>query len=105
MEQMAASLMKTDAPLLWNALRDAPLVEGDEDDTKLLTNLQTKWVNKIMSLATRCCATVDPNIKRGDLLDIRPYAKIKGKKHCIEKLQFLQPNMKSKFFWFMFTSF
>jgi hypothetical protein len=98
MEQMAASLMKTDAPLLWNALRDAPLVEGDEDDTKLLTNLQTKWVNKIMSLATRCCATVDPNIKRGDLLDIRPYAKIKGKKHCIEKLQFLQPNMKSNFF-------
>jgi hypothetical protein len=78
MEQMAASLMKTDAPLLWNDLREGPPTEGDDDGIKHLSNLQSKWVNKLMSLATRCCATVDPNIKRGDLLDIRPYVKIKG---------------------------
>eukprot|EP00339_Tiarina_fusa_P028493 CAMPEP_0117058044 /NCGR_PEP_ID=MMETSP0472-20121206/40327_1 /TAXON_ID=693140 ORGANISM="Tiarina fusus, Strain LIS" /NCGR_SAMPLE_ID=MMETSP0472 /ASSEMBLY_ACC=CAM_ASM_000603 /LENGTH=131 /DNA_ID=CAMNT_0004775225 /DNA_START=1 /DNA_END=392 /DNA_ORIENTATION=+ len=35
------------------------------------------WLSKLMSLATRCCATVEPNLKKGDLLDIRPYVKIK----------------------------
>jgi hypothetical protein len=31
-----------------------------------------------MELATQACSTVDPNVKRnGDLLDIRPYSKLK----------------------------
>ena len=30
-----------------------------------------------MTLATRCCATVEPDVKNGDLLDIRPYCKVK----------------------------
>ncbi|KAL3915868.1 MAG: hypothetical protein SGILL_005444, partial [Bacillariaceae sp.] len=73
MEQMAASLMETDAPLLWKQLQD------ESDTTKNgLTKAQENWVNKLMELATRCCSTVSPNIKRGDLLDIRPYVKIKA---------------------------
>lgn len=74
MEQMAASLMETDAPLLWNQLKEKNglITHGDG-----LNKMQSKWVDKLMELATRCCATVSPNIKRGDLLDIRPYVKIK----------------------------
>jgi hypothetical protein len=77
LEQMAASLMETDAPLLWKELLEQ---EGStSDDTGVWNKMQSKWVDKLMSLATRCCATVDPNVKRGDLLDIRPYVKIKGR--------------------------
>jgi hypothetical protein len=72
MEQMAASLLETDAPLLWKQLKDEN--EVPTDGSRML---QAKWVNKLMELATRCCSTVSPNVKRGDLLDIRPYVKIK----------------------------
>ncbi|KAG7352080.1 thermosome subunit [Nitzschia inconspicua] len=81
LEQMAASLMETDAPLLWKEMMNQ---DGNADGSGGPTEMQSKWVDKLMSLATRCCATVDPNIKRGDLLDIRPYVKIKvipGGKH------------------------
>jgi 1-phosphatidylinositol-3-phosphate 5-kinase len=37
----------------------------------------TRWINRLLTLGTRACATVDPNVKKGDLLDIRPYCKIK----------------------------
>ena len=67
LEQMTASLLESDAPLLWKH------ASKKED-------LQNKWVHKLMSLATRCCATVDTNVKKGDMLDIRPYVKIKGKR-------------------------
>lgn len=35
------------------------------------------WVTKLMTLATRCCATVRPDVNDGKM-DIRPYCKIKG---------------------------
>jgi hypothetical protein len=53
--------------------------DNDENKTKEnVKKFRLQWANKLMSLATRCCATVEPNIKRGDMLDIRPYVKIKG---------------------------
>ena len=79
LELMTASLLETDAPILWKKLCEEKVADKDEkrrnEDVK---NFHSKWVNKLMSLVTRCCATVDPNIKRGDMLDIRPYVKIKG---------------------------
>uniref|UniRef100_A0A7S1Z8Z8 1-phosphatidylinositol-3-phosphate 5-kinase n=1 Tax=Ditylum brightwellii TaxID=49249 RepID=A0A7S1Z8Z8_9STRA len=49
-----------------------------EDESKKRTQiLINQWVDVLMMLATRCCATVNPNVKKGDLLDIRPYCKIK----------------------------
>lgn len=87
LEQMATALLETDAPLLWKGVCSPG---GDDGKGNALAPeeasvLRSKWVNKLMGLATRCCATVDPNIKRGDMLDIRPYVKIKGKhslEHC-----------------------
>mmetsp|Transcript_59378 Transcript_59378/g.145265 ORF Transcript_59378/g.145265 Transcript_59378/m.145265 type:complete len:2104 (+) Transcript_59378:138-6449(+) len=64
LERMVEALLQSDAPRLWQQISD------DE-------NLKSQWINKFMSLITRCCATVDPNIKKGDMLDIRPYVKIK----------------------------
>ena len=69
LEQLGRALLDSDAPLLWKELSQRP--DGNE--------LKRHWINKIMSLATRCCGTVEPNVKKGDLLDIRPYCKIKGK--------------------------
>ena len=80
LEQMAASLLESDAPLLW---KDASQFDGidetKEDSEMAKERIRQKWVHKLMSLATRCCATVDTNVKKGDMLDIRPYVKIKGK--------------------------
>lgn len=62
MEIMAEELLRLHAPLLFDNL---------DADSK------SDWINKLLSLATRSCATVDPNVKKGDLLDIRPYCKVK----------------------------
>jgi hypothetical protein len=79
LEQMTASLLETDAPILWKKLCEEIAADKDRNIRKEdVNNFHSKWVNKLMSLATRCCATVDPNIKRGDMLDVRPYVKIKG---------------------------
>lgn len=63
LERLAKALLASDAPILWKTLNK--------------TQRET-WVNQLMSLATKCCATVDPNVKNGDSLDIRPYVKIKS---------------------------
>lgn len=66
LEQVARDLLRVHAPSLWqNALH------GNS------TSQETKWVDKLLSLATKCVSTVDPNVKKGDLIDIRPYVKIK----------------------------
>ena len=78
LEQLGDGLLETDAPLLRKELlQQCPDEEG-------ANQLYRHWLNKLMSLATRCCSTVDPNLKKGDLLDIRPYVKIKGK--CNDKI-------------------
>eukprot|EP00980_Cylindrotheca_fusiformis_P007582 scaffold1580_cov116-Cylindrotheca_fusiformis.AAC.17 len=71
LEQMAEGLLASDAPLLWKELSNQS--KNDGGDPKLYK----RWINKLMGLATRCCTTVEPNVKKGDLLDIRPYVKIK----------------------------
>ena len=62
LRKMGESLLESDAPRLWKTLTPAK---------------KRSWVNTIMTLVTKCCMTVDPNTQRGDLLDIRPYVKIK----------------------------
>jgi 1-phosphatidylinositol-3-phosphate 5-kinase len=94
LEQMTASLLESDAPLLWGTVDEeqsaiaevtATTAEGGTPTSGISNNdndiekIRTQWINKLMSLATRCCATVDTNVKRGDMLDIRPYVKIKGR--------------------------
>ena len=64
LERMGRELLQSEAPLL---------IKGKEDSKSL-----DRWVDKLMTLATKCCATVESNIREGDLLDIRPYCKIKG---------------------------
>jgi hypothetical protein len=70
LEQMAEGLLASDAPLLWQELSSNSKNGGD-------AKLYKRWINKLMGLATKCCSTVEPNVKKGDLLDIRPYVKIK----------------------------
>jgi 1-phosphatidylinositol-3-phosphate 5-kinase len=69
LEEMGKALLVTDAPLLYSELCQ---------QTKEPSKMYDKWLEQLMILATRCCATVEPNPKKGDLLDIRPYVKIKG---------------------------
>jgi hypothetical protein len=73
LEKMGEVLLESDAPLLLKEIARQAEHKGTEEA------LRKQWINKIMSLATRCCGTVEPNVKKGDLLDIRPYCKIKGK--------------------------
>ena len=64
LENMCDDLLRHHAPLLLNSMA------GHEA-------MKKKWINQLLTLATRCCATVEPNVRKGDLLDIRPYCKIK----------------------------
>lgn len=69
LEQMGKALLASDAPLLFSEL--SRKVENPKE-------VYQKWISKLMALATRCSLTVEPNVKKGDLLDIRPYVKVKG---------------------------
>lgn len=66
LEALAKHLLQEYAPTL---LAQLPL----NDDGRA----QGRWTHNLLTLATRCCATVEPNVKNGDLIDIRPYCKIK----------------------------
>ena len=78
LELMAHDLLRLHAPLIWND--KVPLSEMSSSANKSIDinpiNVKS-WVNALLSLATRCCATVSPNVKKGDLLDVRPYVKVK----------------------------
>ena len=74
LEKMTRELIHTDAPLLLEEIKAACEVSSS---TLQQSKLITLWVNSLMTLATRCCATVEPDVKNGDLLDIRPYCKVK----------------------------
>ena len=64
LEMLGNEMLHTDAPLL---LQEYPHK----------FQLQ-QWINTLMTLATKCVATVNPNVKNeGDLMDIRPYCKLK----------------------------
>lgn len=73
LEKITRELLISDAPLLLEEIKtscagsSSPVVEQKAIDL---------WVNTIMTLATRCCS-VEPDVKKGDFLDIRPYCKVK----------------------------
>lgn len=69
LEELGKALFSSDAPLLYPELCQ---------QTAEPNKAYSMWLEQLMILATRCCATVEPNVKKGDLLDIRPYVKIKG---------------------------
>ena len=73
LEKLGRELLQTDAPLLLEEIKAACIGVSPSIESKL-TDL---WVNTLMTLSTRCCATVEPDVKSGDLLDIRPYCKVK----------------------------
>ena len=66
LELVAKDLLRLHAPLIWS------LSTSKTNPIKI-----SSWVNTLLTFATRCCATVNPNVKKGDLLDIRPYVKVK----------------------------
>ena len=70
LEKMGKELLESDAPLL---LEEVKVGQNHNGPT------MNMWVDTLMMLATRCCATVRPNVKKGDMLDIRPYCRVKGK--------------------------
>jgi hypothetical protein len=70
LEHLAEKLLRIHAPLLWGDLARNHAVDNGK-------RVKSQWINRLLTLATRACATVDPNVKKGDLLDIRPYCKVK----------------------------
>ncbi|CAB9522040.1 Putative 1-phosphatidylinositol-3-phosphate 5-kinase FAB1C [Seminavis robusta] len=78
LEKMGESLLRKDAPLLRQEIEEE--IKSQRTTSSHIMSaekVQKQWLQKLMTLATRCCATVEPNVKKGDLLDIRPYVKIK----------------------------
>ena len=69
LEKMGRELLLTDAPTLLKEF-GINASGGRTFD---------KWVSNLMMLATKCCTSVQVDLKHGDLLDIRPYCKVKGK--------------------------
>ena len=72
LEKLGRELLQIDGPRLLKEIKEV-CASSKSDETKL----RDLWVDTLMTLATRCCATVEPDVKNGDLLDIRPYCKVK----------------------------
>jgi hypothetical protein len=72
LEKLCRELLQTDSPILLEEIKTATL--GSPFDESASTD---KWVDILMTIATRCCSTVEPDVKNGDYLDIRPYCKVK----------------------------
>jgi hypothetical protein len=72
LEKLGRELLQTDGPRLLKEIKES--CSASKSDEMKLRDL---WVDTLMTLATRCCATVEPDVKNGDLLDIRPYCKLK----------------------------
>ena len=72
LEKLCRGLLQTDAPVLLEEIKTPNM--GSPVDESALTD---KWVDTLMTMATRCCSTVEPDVKNGDFLDIRPYCKVK----------------------------
>lgn len=70
--KLCRELLQTDAPRLLDEIKTA--TTGSPFDETASTD---KWIDTLMTIATRCCSTVEPDVKNGDFLDIRPYCKVK----------------------------
>ena len=68
LEHLCRKMLVHHAPILWADIES----QGPGSEA-----VKKQWINQLLTLATRCCATVEPNVRNGDLLDIRPYCKIK----------------------------
>ena len=64
LRRVGERLLQLEAPLLYKSLDPS-------------SSAKQSWINTLMTLATKCCSTVEPNVQKGDLLDIRPYVKLK----------------------------
>jgi hypothetical protein len=65
LEKLTRELLQTDAPLLLEEIKAS--CEGSSS-TLVQSKLITVWVDTLMTLATRCCTTVEPDVRNGDLL-------------------------------------
>jgi hypothetical protein len=72
LEKLCRELLQTDAPCLLEEIKTA--TEGSPLDE---TSTTDKWIDTLLTIATRCCSTVEPDVKGGDYLDVRPYCKLK----------------------------
>ena len=72
LEKLCRELLQTDAPFLLQEIKTATLKSPLDE-----TSLTNQWVETLMTMATRCCSTVEPDVMGGDFLDIRPYCKVK----------------------------
>lgn len=72
LEKLCRELLHSDAPALLEEIKMSTL--GSPFDE---TSSTDKWVDTLMTISTRCCSTVEPDVKKGDFLDIRPYCKVK----------------------------
>jgi len=73
LEKMGRELLRSDAVLLL----EEKGIDKESCAIRGSSKMFDDWVNSLMMLATRCCATVIPNLRHGDMLDIRPYCKVK----------------------------
>jgi hypothetical protein len=65
LEKMGEALLKRDAPLLWKEME----AKHKEDRREMpLEEAKKQWLQKLTALATRCCATVEPNVKKGTVI-------------------------------------
>ena len=71
LEKLGREMLETDGPRLMKEIKET--CKQSKSGEKRLKDL---WVHTVMSLATRCLQ-VEPDVKNGDLLDIRPYCKVK----------------------------
>ena len=86
LEKMGRELMLSDAPILLEDIgysRPSRSGAGHQEggptavDRSRGEDRLARWIDILMLHASRCVATVEPNVKNGDLLDIRPYCKVK----------------------------
>lgn len=76
LEKMGEDLLDKDAPLLWQEV-----CKGNKQDVRI----RKQWLHKIMTLATRCCATVEPNVKKGTSHDVCS-SKVNGSEYSSNSL-------------------
>jgi hypothetical protein len=72
LEKLCRELLHSEAPALLEEIKMS--TSGSPFDE---TSSTDKWVDTLMTISTRCCSTVEPDVKNGDFLDIRPYCKVK----------------------------
>ena len=63
LEKLCRELLHTDAPSLLQEIKSSSLCSLLDE-----TSSTNKWVDTLMTIATRCCSTVEPDVKNSDFL-------------------------------------